>query len=143
VPAQQVEPKPPGEPPLTPVEPKKGGAVNGVGGLQTVAVLTEELASIWKRMCSPRGVAKEFDALRASVEALVGSTGVAEYYGILRKHGVDHPRQFQSAQPARLCAKDVYILLGQLRTNVRANQDGVPLAGEGEAVEAETFGHAG
>ena len=40
------------------------GAVNGVEELQSVAVLTEELASIWKRMCSPRGVMKEFDRLK-------------------------------------------------------------------------------
>ena len=83
------------------VEPKKGGAVNGIGGLQTVAVVTDELAAIWKRMCSPRGVVKEFDALKASVEALAGSTGFAEYHRILRQHGVDRPRQFQSTQPAR------------------------------------------
>jgi len=52
-------------------------------------------------LCSPRGVAQEFTALKASIEALAGSAGVAEYYGILRKH-------FRSMQPARLCAKDVY-----------------------------------
>ena len=122
-----VEPEPPSETPVAPVEPKKKGAVSDVvngtgGGLQTAAVLTEELAAIWKRMCSPRGVANEFDALKASIEALAGSTGVAEYYGILRKHGVSHPRQFRSMQPARLCAKDVYVLLEQLRANVRENQ---------------------
>jgi hypothetical protein len=143
VPAKRVEPEPSKEATMAPVEPKKGGAVNGVGGLQTVAVLTEELAAIWKRMCSPRGVVKEFDALKASVEALAGSTGVSEYYRILRQHGVDRPGQFQSAQPARLCAKDVYILLEQLRSNVRENQGEVTLAGEGEAVSAETLGQAG
>ena len=85
-------------------------------------MLTEELAAIWKRMCSPRGVANEFDALKAPIEALAGSTGVAEFYSILRKHGVSHQRQFRSMQPARLCAKDVYVLLEQLRENVRENQ---------------------
>src|SRR4029077_67179 len=106
--------------PMPPViEPKKGGAVNGIGGLHTVAVLTEELAAIWKRMCSPRGVVKEFDALKSSVEALAGSTGVAEYYRILRQHGVDRPSQFQTMQPARLCAKDVFVLLEKLRVNAR------------------------
>jgi hypothetical protein len=44
---------------------------------------------------------------------------VAEYYRILRQHGADHTRQFRSMQPARLCAKDVYLLLEQLRSNVR------------------------
>ena len=142
--AEKVEPEPSEQAPVAPVvEPKKGVAVNGIGVLHTVAVLTEELAAIWKRMCSPRGVVKEFDALKSSVEALAGSTGVAEYYRILRQHGVDGPRQFQSAQPARLCAKDVYILLEQLRSNVRENQGEVTLAGEGEAVSAETLGQAG
>jgi hypothetical protein len=143
-PAQEVEPEPSKTTPVAPVgEPKKGGAVNGVGGLQTVAVLTEELAAIWKRMCSPRGVVKEFDALKASVEALAGSTGVAEYYRILRLHGVDRSRQFQSTQPARLCAKDVYILLEQLRSNARENQAEVMLPGEGEEFNAGTSVQAG
>lgn len=106
-------------------------------------MLTEELAAIWKRMCSPRGVVKEFDALKASVEALAGSAGVAEYYLILRQHGVDHARQFQSTQPARLCAKHVYVLLEQLRSNARENQVEVTLSEEGEAVGAETLGRAG
>ena len=127
-----AEPEPPSETPVTPVEPKKSGGVNGAvnGALQSGAVLTEELAAIWKRMCSPRGVAQEFDALKASIEALAGSTGVAEYYGILRKHGVSHPRQFRSAQPARLCAKDVYVLLESLRANARENQGELELAHE-------------
>jgi hypothetical protein len=142
-PAEVVQLQPAQEAPITPVEPKKDGAMNGVGGSQTVTVLTEELAAIWKRMCSPRGVMKELDALKASVEALAGSTAVAEYYRILQQHGVDRPRQFQSAQPARLCAKDVYVLLEQLRSNVRENQGEARLAGEGEAVSAETLGQAG
>lgn len=52
---------------------------------------------------------------KASVEALAGSSGGGEYYLILWKHGVDRPGQFQSAQPARLCAKHVYMLLEQPR----------------------------
>ena len=141
--AQQIVQEPSKEAPKAPVEPKTGGAVNGSGGVQMVAVLTEELAAIWKRMCSPRGVVKEFDALKASVEALGGSTGVAEYYRILRQHGVDRPREFQSAQPARLCAKDVYVVLEQLRSNVREKQGEVTLSGEGEVVRVETLGQAG
>ncbi len=141
-----VEPESPSEAPVTPVEPKNNGAVNGSAngcvhgatGWETVAVLTEELAAIWKRMCSPRGVANEFSALKASIEALAGSAGVAEYYGILRKHGVSHPRQFRSMQPARLCAKDVYVLLEQLRANVRENRSEPEAGGEAEAVGVET-----
>ena len=70
----------------------KNGAVNG----QQTAV-TEELAAIWKRMCSPRGVVKEFENLKAGIATLAGSTGVAEYYRILRQHGVDHPRDSRRA----------------------------------------------
>jgi hypothetical protein len=142
-PAEVVRPEPPQEAPITTVEPKKDGAMNGVIGSQIATVMTEELAAIWKKMCSPRGVMKELDALKASVEALAGSTGVAEYYHILRQHGVDRPRQFQSAQPARLCAKDVYVLLEQLRSKARENQSELTLAGEGEAVGAETSRQAG
>ena len=142
-PDKTVQLESPSETPVAPLEPKKKGVmsdvVNGPGsGQQTAAVLTEELAAIWKRMCSPRGVANEFDALKASIEALAGSTGVAEYHAILRKHGVSHPRQFRSMQPARLCAKDVYVLLEQLRSNVRENQGEPEAGGEAEAVGVET-----
>jgi hypothetical protein len=97
-----------------------------LGGLQIVAVLTEELAAIWKRMCSPRGIAKEFEQLKAGVEQLAGSTGVAEYSRILREHGARYPKDFKTAQSARLCAKDVYILLEKLRANSQENTS--PLA---------------
>jgi hypothetical protein len=108
---------------VVPEVPKKGaGSVNGAGELQVVAVITEELAAIWKRMCSPRGVLDEFEVLKKAVENLAGSAGVAEYYRILRQHGVDRPRHFKTMQPARLCAKDVYVLLEKLRANARENQ---------------------
>jgi AAA domain len=136
-PVERVKPAPVSETPCTPVTPKPNGAVNGAGpGFQSVAVLTEELAAIWKRMCSPRGVADEFDALKASIEMLAGSTGVAEFYGIMRKHGVTHPRQFRSMQPARLCAKDVYVLLEQLRANVRENHVELEAREEAETASA-------
>jgi hypothetical protein len=95
--------------------------VNGAGGLKGAAVLTEELAAIWKRMCSPRGIAKEFEQLKAAVEQLAGSTGIAEYSRILREHGAHHPKRFKTPQSARLCAKDVYVLLEKLRVNAREN----------------------
>ena len=62
----------------------------------------DELASIWKRMCHPRGVVKEFEDLRSEVERLAGSPGLAEYWRILREHGVEHPKRSESSQPARL-----------------------------------------
>jgi hypothetical protein len=95
--------------------------VNGAGGSKGVAVLTEELAAIWKRMCSPRGIAEEFAQLKAAVEQLAGSTGIAEYSRILREHGARHPKDFKTPQSARLCAKDVYVLLEKLRVNAREN----------------------
>ena len=131
---ERVEPTPSTETPVTPAEPKPNVRPNGVPGFETLAVLTDELAAIWKRMCSPRGVTNEFDALKASIEALAGSAGVAEYYGILRKHGVSHPRQFRSTQPARLCAKDVYVLLEQLRANAKENQSELEVGPEAEPV---------
>jgi hypothetical protein len=114
------------------VEPPKPAAHVGTdkaeveGGLQFVAVLTVELAAIWKRMCSPRGIATEFEQLKAGVEQLAGSTGVAEYSRILREHGARYPKDFKTAQSARLCAKDVYILLEKLRVNAQENTS--PLA---------------
>jgi hypothetical protein len=105
---------------------------------KTSAQLSEELAGIWKRMCSPRGVAKEFDALKTEIEQLGGSTGLAEFDSILRRHGVHHPKQFRSSQPARLCAKDVYALLEQLRSNAQENQAELPFGDEGQSSEATT-----
>ena len=70
----------------------------GLEGCRLIAVITEELAAIWKRMCSTRGVLEEFEDLKTAVENLAGSAGVAEYYRILRQHGVDRPRQFKIMQ---------------------------------------------
>ena len=139
-PAKQVEPEPPNEAPVTPVEPKKSRAVNGVRRSQTAAGISEELAAIWKRMCSPRGVMTEFAELKKVIEELAGSTGVAEYYRILRQHGAEHPRQFRSMQPERLCAKDVYVLLERLRANVRDKDQQLDLGPEAESVAVETAG---
>jgi hypothetical protein len=135
VPTEPVRTEASNEAPTAPAEPKKGDSVNGsgvngVGGFETIAVITEELAAIWKRMCSPRGVLEEFENLKTAVETLAGSAGVAEYYRILRHHGVDRPRQFKTMQPARLCAKDVYVLLEQLRVNARENQAAFSLGPE-------------
>lgn len=120
--AAQAKPEPGENTAGAPKEPAKSSLTNGKEGGQTAATFSDELAAIWKRMCSPRGVAQELEALKASVEALAGSAGVSEYYRILRQHGVSHPRQFRSTQPARLCAKDVYVLLEQLRANARENE---------------------
>jgi hypothetical protein len=104
-----------------PSEPNKDGAVTGARGSQTAALIPQELISIWKRMCSPRGVMKELEELKTAIEQLAGSTGVAEYARILRLHGVERPKEFKTAQPARLCAKDVFALLEELRRSAREN----------------------
>jgi AAA domain len=120
------ERQPPRDAPVTPVEPNKGGRlVDGVVGLQSASAIPEELASIWKRICTPRGVVKEFVGLEAEMERLAGSAGVAEYYRILRKHGVDHPKRFKASQPSRLCAKEVFGLMAELRRNARENDSQV------------------
>jgi len=125
-------PQTPSEAPVTPVEPNKGGLVNGLGGLQAASAIPDELASIWKRMCTPRGVVKELQGLGAEVERLAGSTGVAEYYRILREHGVDHPKRFKASQPARLCAKEVFGLLEELRRNAQESESQLPLGTMGD-----------
>jgi hypothetical protein len=121
--APQVhEPQPTKDGQVTRAEPKENGQANGVSGLQPASAIPQELVSIWKRMCSPRGVIMELDDLRTKIEQLAGSAGVAECQRILRQHGVGHAKQFKSSQPARLCAKDVFGLLEELRRNACDNQ---------------------
>jgi hypothetical protein len=106
-----------------PVTPNKGGrVVNRFGGLEAAPGISQELATIWKRMCTPRGVVKEFVDLEVEMERLAGSTGLGEYYRILRQHGVDHPKGFKTSQPARLCAKEVFGLLTELRRTAMGSQ---------------------
>jgi hypothetical protein len=132
--------QPTSDAPVTPVEPRKGVLlVNGVGGLRAAPGLPEELASIWKRMCNPRGVVKEFVGLEAEMERLAGSTGVAEYYRILRQHGVDHPKRFKASQPARLCAKEVFGLLEELRRNAHENEAQLLLVKAGARNESQAI----
>jgi hypothetical protein len=131
VPVEPVRPDASNDVPAASEVPKKGaGYANGLGGVETVAVITEELAAIWKRMCTPRGVLEEFEDLKTAMEKLAGSAGVAEYHRILRQHGVERPRQFKTMQPARLCAKDVYVLLEQLRASAQENQAAFSLGPE-------------
>jgi hypothetical protein len=131
VPVELVRSDVPNDVPAASEVPKKGaGSARGLGGVETVAVITEELAAIWKRMCTPRGVLEEFEGLKTTVESLAGSAGVVEYYRILRQHGVERPRQFKTMQPARLCAKDVYVLLEQLRASAQENQAAFSLGPE-------------
>ena len=86
-------------------------------------------------MCTPRGVVKEFDGLEKALGQLAGSTGVAEYYRILRQHGVEHPKRFKASQPARLCAKEVFGLLEELRRNALDNESQLPLGTASDPTE--------
>jgi AAA domain len=115
--------------------PSQGGSENRVNGYANAFVVSEELGAMWRRMSSQRGVVKEFEELQAAIEHLAGSTGAAEYHRILRQHGVDQARDFASPQPARMCAKEMYALLQELRAAARENQE--PPAG----AEPQT-GHA-
>jgi hypothetical protein len=116
----------------------KDGFVDDAGGLQPASAIPQELVSIWKRMCTPRRVVKEFENFRAEVEQLAGSTGVAEYCRILRQHGVDHPKRFKASQPARVCAKHVFELLAELRENAIENESQLPLEATNEHGLVET-----
>jgi len=80
-----------------------------------------ELETIWKRMCSTRGVAQELDRLKVEVEELAGTTGGAEFARILRQHGADRAKDFKTAQAARQCAKEVWALIEELRSNALEN----------------------
>ena len=113
----------PSAPTNAPVEPKKRTSVDGGSDQEAASTVPEELASIWRRMCSPRGVVREFDELKATIEELAGSTGAAEFHRILRQHGVERAREFTSTQPARMCAKEVFALLAELRAAARDNQE--------------------
>jgi hypothetical protein len=128
---------------IAPVEPHPSTEKNGAGPSQTLTAISEELEAIWKQMCSPRGVAKELEKLKAAIETLAGSTGVAEFYRILRQYGAENPRRFRSMQPARLCAKDLYVLLERLRANVRDKELRLDLGPEPGSVAVETVGQAG
>ena len=109
--APDPERKPPSVTPVVPVAANQTSAVSEPAKSQPSSAVPQELASIWKRMCNPRGVVKEFDRLAKELEQLAGSTGVAEYHRVLRQHGVDDPKRFKARQPARLCAKEVFGLL--------------------------------
>ena len=68
---------------------------------QIASTVPEELASIWKRMCHPRGVAKEFEDLRSEIERLAGSTwprGVRPHFARARG-GASQTIQIEPAGP--------------------------------------------
>ena len=125
VPWDRVEPKPPERATVAHVRRQSSG-VNGSSAGR--AAIPEELTTIWKRMCSPRGVAKEFEDLRVKIEQLAGAPGLAEYARILREHGVERPKAFKTSQPARLCAKEVFAFLEELRSNARENTEPLEVA---------------
>ena len=80
-----------------------------------------------------RGAQSEF-------ESLAGATGVAEFHRILREHGVNRAQEFKSSQPARMCAKEIYALLLELRANAAENQALGPV---GDGADSEQDGKPG
>ena len=141
IPSQDPEPASKHAPTI-PNDPNRNGRVNGGAAVTAASPIPQELASIWKRMCTPRGVVKEFDELKTALEQLAGSTGVAEYSRILRQHGVSQPKQFKASQPARVCAQDVFGLLEELRGNAREHRGQLALGAACERGIAETPGAA-
>jgi hypothetical protein len=129
---------PTSEDPMTPAGPTKYGLVNGAGGVLASPPIPQELASLWSRMCTPRGVVREFEGLEQELERLAGSSGTEEYHRILRGHGVEHPKCFRASQPARLCAKEVFGLLQELRRNALDNESAAPLGTVGNTHELST-----
>jgi hypothetical protein len=123
------------EPPKTVPENGAGSQNNG-GDYPPRCRVPEELQSIWRRMCSPRGVAREFAELQAAIEQLAGSAGNSEYHRILRQHGAQGPKDFSSAQPARLCSKDLFALVTDLRAAARENQAPAPASDAGQDAAA-------
>jgi len=113
---------------------KPGSQAANEPAKQEPYAVSDEIASMWRRMCSPRGVLKEFEELKAGFEKIAGSTGVAEFHRILREHGVERARDFTSIQPARMCARDVFAVLEQLREQARENQEPL-VAGDGAPAE--------
>ena len=71
--APDQDPKPNNETPIPPAEPSKNGRVNGIGALLVAPAIPQELASIWKRMCTRRGVVRKFEGLKNELETLAGS----------------------------------------------------------------------
>jgi hypothetical protein len=118
--APAVAPKPDGDAPSN----GKLNGINGSGGENGSGVVHKsvppELEAIWKRMCSPRGVIAEFARLRESLSEAAGTDGESEFQEVLRGHGVERPSDFKSSQPARLCAKELFLAIERHNENREA-----------------------
>lgn len=133
----QGPPVPPREPavPLAPPVKPDNGSHGGLNGS-----VPPDLLVIWKRMCSPRGAVEEFSGLREAMIKKAGAQGHTEYQEILRRHGVERASDFKSSQPARLCARELFLAIQNLRKacdtveGARGDAHGVQTEG---AVEVE------
>ena len=96
-----------------------GGGLNGSAALN--GSVSPDLAAIWKRMCSPRGVIEEFARLKGAITQTAGAQGETGYWEILRRHGVENSGQFKSSQPARLCAKELFQAIQSFQQVCAAN----------------------
>jgi DNA polymerase III delta prime subunit len=120
-PAPSISPRPDGNKPSH----NKPDGLNGSSGDNGSGVVSRsvppELEAIWKRMCSPRGVIAEFARLRESLSEAAGTDGESEYQEVLRRHGVERPSEFKSSQPARLCAKELFLAIERHNQNHEAS----------------------
>jgi hypothetical protein len=118
--APSIAPKPDGDAPSH----SKPNGVNGSGAENGSGVVHKsvppELEAIWKRMCSPRGVIAEFARLRESLSEAAGTEGDSEFQEVLSRHGVERPSDFKSSQPARLCAKELFLAIERHKHNHEA-----------------------
>jgi hypothetical protein len=119
-PAPSIAPKPDGDVPSH----SKAHVINGSGRENGSGVahksVPPELEAIWKRMCSPRGVIAEFARLRESLSEAAGTEGDSEFQDVLSRHGVERPSDFKSSQPARLCAKELFLAIERHNQNREA-----------------------
>jgi hypothetical protein len=107
-PPAPVTEKPANPPPANPADSNGSGAANLNGSGNANGSVPPDLITIWKRMCSPRGVTEEFARLKEAIRQSGGAEGENGYMEILRRHGVENSTQFKSSQPARLCAKELF-----------------------------------
>jgi len=118
--APSIAPKSDGDAPSN----GKLNGINGSGSENGSGVVHKsvppELEAIWKRMCSPRGVIAEFARLRESLSEAAGTDGESEFQEVLRGHGVERPSDFKSSQPARLCAKELFLAIERHHQNREA-----------------------
>ena len=103
----------------------RNGLPSSNGPSPVSGALPPELVAIWKRMCSPRSLIAEFAKLREAITQAAGPPGESEYQEILRHHGVEQPSEFSRSQPARVCAKELFLALQKFQQTHNSASKGV------------------